>query len=113
MQNQTIAVIGLGYVGLPLAVEFGKKYATIGFDINKNRIEELNKGEDYTCELTKEEILTSKHLIFTSDLEQIRWETPFLNPQSNVEKRFYDNISTRILEKDYYVPIVPVSINSK
>ncbi len=72
MQNQTIAVIGLGYVGLPLAVEFGKKYATIGFDINKNRIEELNKGEDYTCELTKEEILTSKHLIFTSDLEQIR-----------------------------------------
>jgi UDP-N-acetyl-D-mannosaminuronate dehydrogenase len=41
-----IAVIGLGYVGLPLAVEFGKKYQTIGFDIKKNRIDELLKGED-------------------------------------------------------------------
>jgi hypothetical protein len=45
------------------------------------------------------------------DLEQTRWETPLLNPQVNFEKGFYDNIQTRILEKDYYVPIVPVPMN--
>src|SRR5580704_17567659 len=49
--NQFIAVIGLGYVGLPLAVEFAKKYAVIGFDINTLRIEELRKGHDYTMEI--------------------------------------------------------------
>jgi len=42
------------------------------------------------------------------DLEQRRWETPFLNPQANVEKRFHDNIQTRILEKDYFVPVIPI-----
>ncbi len=45
-----IAVIGLGYVGLPLAIEFGKKYHVLGFDINKNRIEELTSGNDRTKE---------------------------------------------------------------
>lgn len=49
--NQFIAVIGLGYVGLPLAVEFAKKYAVVGFDINKHRIEELTKGHDHTMEI--------------------------------------------------------------
>jgi len=46
-----IAVIGLGYVGLPLAVEFAKKYPVIGFDINNSRIEELRKGHDHTLEI--------------------------------------------------------------
>ena len=45
-----IAIIGLGYVGLPLAIEFGKKYKVLGFDINKERIEELSKGQDRTRE---------------------------------------------------------------
>src|SRR5580698_5853220 len=49
--NQFIAVIGLGYVGLPLAVEFAKKYAVTGFDINKRRIEELKEGHDHTMEI--------------------------------------------------------------
>ena len=49
--KQFIAVIGLGYVGLPLAVEFSKKYAVVGFDINKLRIEELRKGHDHTMEI--------------------------------------------------------------
>jgi len=49
--NQKIAVIGLGYVGLPLAVEFAKKYPVIGFDINNSRIEELRKGHDHTLEI--------------------------------------------------------------
>ena len=55
-KNLKIAVRGLGYVGLPLAVEFGKKYATIGFDINKSRINELNQGYDFTLEVSKDEL---------------------------------------------------------
>jgi UDP-N-acetyl-D-galactosamine dehydrogenase len=49
-----IAIIGLGYVGLPLAVEFAKKYQVIGFDINQNRIEELEKNNDSTLEIKDE-----------------------------------------------------------
>jgi len=54
IDNKKIAVIGLGYVGLPLAVEFGKKYSTVGFDINKSRIENLNTGIDNTLEVDKD-----------------------------------------------------------
>jgi len=50
LKNRTIAVIGLGYVGLPLAIEYGKKYRVIGFDIFKARVEELERGEDHTLE---------------------------------------------------------------
>src|SRR5579864_9535758 len=49
--NYRIAVIGLGYVGLPLAVEFAKKYPVVGFDINKGRVEELRGGTDHTLEI--------------------------------------------------------------
>ena len=54
IKDKKIAVIGLGYVGLPLAVEFGKQYSTIGFDINQNRVDELNSGEDSTLEIEAE-----------------------------------------------------------
>ena len=50
--NNKIAIIGLGYVGLPLAVEFAKKYNVVGFDINKGRVEELNSGHDSTLEVS-------------------------------------------------------------
>ncbi|MBL0325175.1 MAG: nucleotide sugar dehydrogenase [Cytophagaceae bacterium] len=63
-----IVIIGLGYVGLPLAVEFGKKYPTIGFDINLKRIEELKSGFDRTRETEKEELLNSRHLSFATDI---------------------------------------------
>ncbi|MEN8124653.1 MAG: Vi polysaccharide biosynthesis UDP-N-acetylglucosamine C-6 dehydrogenase TviB [Bacteroidota bacterium] len=56
MDNTKIAIIGLGYVGLPLAVEFGKKFQVVGFDINKKRIEELNSNKDHTLETTSEEL---------------------------------------------------------
>ncbi|MCH7981396.1 MAG: Vi polysaccharide biosynthesis UDP-N-acetylglucosamine C-6 dehydrogenase TviB [Proteobacteria bacterium] len=62
-----IAVIGLGYVGLPLAVEFGKKYPTIGFDINAERIAELERGEDLTLEVTSEELAEVGGLKFATD----------------------------------------------
>ena len=51
-----IGVIGLGYVGLPLAVEFGKKYMTVGFDINQNRVDELNAGRDTTLEVADKDL---------------------------------------------------------
>jgi len=72
MSGNKIAIIGLGYVGLPLAVEFGKKYPTIGFDINQKRIEELRKGYDRTLEVDSENLLSSTLLSFASELEEIK-----------------------------------------
>ena len=62
-----IAIIGLGYVGLPLAIEFGKKFPTIGFDINTSRIIDLKAGKDTTLEVSSEEITKAKQLSFTDD----------------------------------------------
>lgn len=73
LTNTKIAVIGQGYVGLPLAVEFGKHYPTLGFDINATRIEQLGKGIDLTQEMSAEQLTGSSHLKFsanTSDLVQ-------------------------------------------
>lgn len=67
--NPKIAVIGLGYVGLPLAVEFGKKYITVGFDINTDRISELEAGNDKTLEVSKEDLRSSELLSYTSTLD--------------------------------------------
>lgn len=67
-----IAIIGQGYVGLPLAIEFGKKYETIGFDINSKRIDELLDGEDKTKEASKEQIQSSFKLSFSSNIESIK-----------------------------------------
>jgi UDP-N-acetyl-D-glucosamine/UDP-N-acetyl-D-galactosamine dehydrogenase len=68
----TIAIIGLGYVGLPLAVEFGKKYKTIGFDINKKRIAELKAGIDNTQEVSPKELTTAQHIQYSTDLESLK-----------------------------------------
>jgi len=67
-----ITVVGLGYVGLPLAVEFGKKLPTIGFDINQGRIEELKKGKDSTLEVDPKELQSVKNLSYTADIEATR-----------------------------------------
>ena len=66
-----IAVIGQGYVGLPLAIEFGKKYPTIGFDINSSRIDELKKGIDHTNEATMEQIKSANLLTFSANLNDL------------------------------------------
>ncbi|WP_337042027.1 nucleotide sugar dehydrogenase [Emticicia sp. 17c] len=68
LNNIQITIIGLGYVGLPLAVEFGKKYPTIGFDINQHRIDELKEGYDRTRELTQEKLREATQLTFTTKL---------------------------------------------
>jgi UDP-N-acetyl-D-galactosamine dehydrogenase len=72
IQNTRVCILGLGYVGLPLATAFGKKISTIGFDINKKRIDELRDGIDLTLETTKEEIDEAKNLTFTNDAEDAK-----------------------------------------
>ena len=67
-----LAVIGLGYVGLPLAAEFGKKYPTIGFDINAMRIEELKQGIDRTLEVSPKELKEANKLSFTTSIDEIK-----------------------------------------
>ena len=67
-----IALIGLGYVGLPLAVEFGKKYETIGFDINRARVEELKQGVDKTLEVDEAELAEAAQLSYTDDPAEIK-----------------------------------------
>lgn len=71
LDKTRIGIIGLGYVGLPLAVEFSKKYQVTGFDINKVRISKLKSGVDSTLELSREELLDAKNISYTNDLSAI------------------------------------------
>ncbi|PMP11305.1 Vi polysaccharide biosynthesis protein VipA/TviB [Vibrio breoganii] len=71
-ENTSIAIIGLGYVGLPLAVEFGKKFPTIGFDINQSRVDELKECNDSTLECTKDELIEAKLLSYTAELNDLK-----------------------------------------
>ena len=72
ISNLRIGIVGLGYVGLPLAVEFGKRYPTIGFDINEARVAELEGGTDSTLECSDEELAEARHLTYTTDVQGIR-----------------------------------------
>ena len=96
-----IAVIGQGYVGLPLAIEFGKKYNTIGYDINESRIDQLKKGIDSTNEATPQQLKSAKHLNFSNNIDDItsyniyivtvptpidEFKTPDLNPLRNASE---------------------------
>jgi UDP-N-acetyl-D-galactosamine dehydrogenase len=71
LENTKLAIIGLGYVGLPLAVEFGKRYDTVGFDINQRRITELRAGDDNTLEVNAAELAESEHLRFSAELADL------------------------------------------
>jgi UDP-N-acetyl-D-galactosamine dehydrogenase len=72
LENTKIAIVGLGYVGLPLAVEFGKRYDTLGFDINATRVEELRAGTDVTLEVDSDELSAAVRLRFSATLDDIR-----------------------------------------
>lgn len=72
MSDVKIAIVGLGYVGLPLSVEFGKKYPVTGFDINQNRVLQLRKGLDITHEIDEESVRRAVSLNFTDKIEDIR-----------------------------------------
>ena len=71
LNNIKIGMIGLGYVGLPLAVEFGQKYPTVGFDINQHRIKELQSGNDHTLEVSSEELAQASHLTYSANIQDI------------------------------------------
>lgn len=96
MKNHKIAVIGLGYVGLPLAIEFGKKYKVLGFDINKKRVEELQNGFDHTLE---------------ADLEGMNIATNLRNenPESGLSFSYNEN---DLKEYSVYIVTVPTPINN-
>ncbi len=81
-----IAIIGLGYVGLPLAVEFGKQYPTLGFDVKEARVAALRAGNDATGEVAPEELTAARHLDFTTD-------------------------AARLAEADVYIVAVPTPID--
>lgn len=78
LQEVKLAVIGLGYVGLPLAVEFGKHYNTLGFDINQSRIIELKRGEDHTLEVSSYELKNATKLIYSNNLDELRNANVFI-----------------------------------
>ena len=101
LDEVNIAVIGQGYVGLPLAIEFGKKYPTIGFDINIGRIDEVKKGVDHTNEATPEQLKSATELTFSANINDIKecnvyivtvptpideFKTPDLNPLRGASK---------------------------
>ena len=72
LENVHIAVIGQGYVGLPLAIAFGKKYPTIGFDINLPRIDDLKNGIDHTNEASPQQLISASRLVFSSNINDIK-----------------------------------------
>ncbi|WP_432786280.1 UDP-N-acetyl-D-glucosamine 6-dehydrogenase [Oligella sp. MSHR50489EDL] len=78
LEDIKLAVIGLGYVGLPLAVEFGKKRSVIGFDINRQRVEELKGGHDHTLEVDSQDLAAATHLRYSYDPEELREANVFI-----------------------------------
>lgn len=72
LDNVKLGIIGLGYVGLPLAVEFGKKYPTLGFDINTKRVEELTQGHDFTLEVSTEELADSDFISYSANVDDLK-----------------------------------------
>ena len=80
LNDTKIAIIGLGYVGLPLAIEFSKKFPTVGFDINKNRVNELNNGTDSTLEVDNKslESAINKGLVLSSNIESISTSNTYI-----------------------------------
>src|SRR5262245_28063825 len=71
LNNKKIAVIGLGYVGLPLAVEFGKSRDVLGFDVNQARINELRDRKDSTLEVTTDDLIAARQLTYSSNLADL------------------------------------------
>ena len=71
LEEVKLAIVGLGYVGLPLAVEFGRSRSVVGFDISQRRIAELKTGNDFTLETTQEELAASKYLTYTTLLDDL------------------------------------------
>ncbi|MCC7258683.1 MAG: Vi polysaccharide biosynthesis UDP-N-acetylglucosamine C-6 dehydrogenase TviB [Gammaproteobacteria bacterium] len=78
LNDTRIAIVGLGYVGLPLAVEFGRRFDTVGFDINAARVAELQSGRDATLEASPEELAAARRLRYTTNLDELRDRQVFI-----------------------------------
>lgn len=78
IQDVKLAIVGLGYVGLPLAVEFGKKRSVLGFDVNAHRIAELKEGRDHTLEIDSDELAQATHLTYAHDVAQLAQANVFI-----------------------------------
>ena len=78
LSEVNLAVVGLGYVGLPLAVEFGKRIPVVGFDINEQRIQSLLEAKDHTLEVTSDQLLESKYLSYSSSVEDLQSKNVFI-----------------------------------
>lgn len=78
LQDKTLAIIGLGYVGLPLAVEFGKRRPVIGFDVNPERVAELQSGEDHTLECSRSELKAASQLRYSCAVDDLRHAQIFI-----------------------------------
>ena len=78
LEETKIAVIGLGYVGLPLAVEFSKKLPVVGFDIDESRVEELNAGIDSTLEVSEQELSEAENLSFSSSIDDLKTSNVYI-----------------------------------
>jgi len=92
LQDKTIAIIGLGYVGLPLAVEFGKVRPVIGFDINPARIAELQSGQDHTLECSPAELAQAQYLHYSANPQDLQQAQVFI---LTVPTPFLDEIGSR------------------
>ncbi|MEY4863173.1 MAG: hypothetical protein RLZ51_1268, partial [Pseudomonadota bacterium] len=78
LNDKILAIIGLGYVGLPLAVEFGKIRPTLGFDINQKRVAELQSGQDHTLECSKEDLQQATHLRYSANAQDLQQAQVFI-----------------------------------
>lgn len=112
--NKTLCIVGLGYVGLPLAVEFGKHYPTIGLDIHKGRIDELRKGYDRTLEVSEEGLRSATQLTYTSSPEEaetaqifiVTVPTPvdkFNNPDLTPVRKATETVATILKKGDIVI----------
>lgn len=93
-ENKRITIVGLGYVGLPLAVEFGKKYKTVGFDIDIERVQELKKGHDHTLEI---EANTLKEVVTENLIEH----------ETNIKGLYFTSDSNEIKDSNFFIVTVP------
>jgi len=114
MNTKTLCIVGLGYVGLPLAVEFGKHYPTIGLDIHKGRIDELRKGYDRTLEVSEEGLRSATQLTYTSSPEEaetaqifiVTVPTPvdkFNNPDLTPVRKATETVATILKKGDIVI----------
>ena len=89
-----LAIIGLGYVGLPLALEFGRARTVVGFDINQVRVDELKSGWDRTLEADSDDLVSAKFLSFTMDVEDLRqlWYDRTLWPKIFSQPAVWDEL---------------------